>query len=313
MAAYILQRLLISVPVLLGVLLIGFLLLQVVPSDPVELLAGPEATQEVRDAIRKDLGLDRPLYVQFGSYLIRVLQGDLGRSLISNRSVAEELWLAIPPTVELTGMAMLWSIPAGLFLGTLAAIRRGQWLDRLVMALSVTGISVPVFFLGLMLIRYVGFEWQALPFVGRPGPLYTWQGFVGIILPAVTLGGVLVGPIARMTRTTTLEVLRADYVRTARAKGVREGRVVLAHVLRTALIPIVTLIGLQAAFLLGGAVVTETLFAWPGLGQLAVGAILSRDFPLAQGAIMILALAFILINLSVDVLYTRLDPRVRRR
>jgi glutathione transport system permease protein len=289
MASYVLQRLLISIPVLLGVLLIGFLLLQVVPSDPVELLAGPEATQEVRDSIRKDLGLDRPLYVQFGSYLVRVLQGDLGRSLISNRSVAEELWLAIPPTVELTFMAMLWAIPAGLALGTWAAIRRGQVIDRLVMALSVTGISVPVFFLGLMLIRYVGFEWQALPFVG------------------------LVGPIARMTRTTTLEVLRADYVRTARAKGVREGRVVLAHVLRTALIPIVTLIGLQAAFLLGGAVVTETLFAWPGLGQLAVGAILSRDFPLAQGAIMILALAFILINLSVDVLYTRLDPRVRRR
>lgn len=313
MASYVLQRLIVSFPVLLGVLLIGFLLLQVVPSDPVELLAGPEATDEVRDSIRRELGLDRPLHEQFGSYLLRVAQGDLGRSLISNRSVAEELWLAIPPTAELAGMALLWAIPAGLALGTLAAIRRGSLIDRLVMALSVTGLSVPVFFLGLMLIRYVGFEWQLLPFVGRPGPVYTWDGLLGIALPATTLGGILVGPIARMTRTTTLEVLRADYVRTARAKGVTEGRVVLAHVLRTALIPIVTLIGLQAAFLLGGAVVTETLFSWPGLGQLAVGAILSRDFPLAQGAIMVLALAFIVINLLVDLLYTRLDPRVRRR
>ncbi len=313
MATYVFQRLVVSFPVLLGVLLIGFLLLQVVPSDPVELLAGPEATDEVRDSIRRELGLDRPLHEQFFSYLARVAQGDLGRSLISNRSVAEELWLAIPPTAELAGMALLWAIPAGLGLGTLAAIRRGSLVDRCVMALSVTGLSVPVFFLGLMLIRYVGFEWQLLPFVGRPGPIYTLEGLVAIVLPAATLGGILVGPIARMTRTTTLEVLRADYVRTARAKGVAELRVVLAHVLRTALIPIVTLIGLQAAFLLGGAVVTETLFAWPGLGQLAVGAILSRDFPLAQGAIMILALAFIVINLAVDLLYTRLDPRVRRR
>ncbi|MGE0658931.1 MAG: ABC transporter permease [Reyranellaceae bacterium] len=313
MATYVFQRLVVSFPVLLGVLLIGFLLLQVVPSDPVELLAGPEATDEVRDSIRRELGLDRPLHEQFFSYLARVAQGDLGRSLISNRSVAEELWLAIPPTAELAGVALLWAIPAGLGLGTLAAIRRGSLVDRCVMALSVTGLSVPVFFLGLMLIRYVGFEWQLLPFVGRPGPIYTLDGLLAIVLPAATLGGILVGPIARMTRTTTLEVLRADYVRTARAKGVAELRVVLAHVLRTALIPIVTLIGLQAAFLLGGAVVTETLFAWPGLGLLAVGAILSRDFPLAQGAIMILALAFIVINLAVDLLYTRLDPRVRRR
>lgn len=312
MTRHILHRLLISVPVLIGVLLVGFLLLQVVPTDPVQLIAGPEADEATRAAIRRDLGLDRPLIVQLGNYMGRVLLGDLGRSIISNRSVVEELGLAIPPTIELTMMSLLWAVPTGLLFGTWAAVRRGSLIDRLIMALSVTGVSVPVFFLGLMLIRYVGFEWQLLPFVGRAGPLYTLAGLRGIILPATTLGGILIGPIARMTRTTVLEVLRADYVRTARAKGLREIRVVLAHVLRTALIPIVTLIGLQAAFMLGGAVVTETLFAWPGLGQLAVGAILSRDFPLAQGAILILALAFIVINLLVDIMYARLDPRVRR-
>ena len=312
MARHVFHRILISIPVLLGVLLVGFMLLQVVPTDPVELIAGPEADQATRDAIRNDLGLDRPIFIQLAGYMGRVAQGDLGRSIISNRSVVEELGLAIPPTVELTLMALIWAIPLGLTLGTWAAVRRGSIVDRLVMALSVTGVSVPVFFLGLMLIRYVGYEWGLLPFVGRPGPLYTWVGLRGIILPALTLGGILVGPIARMTRTTVLEVLRADYVRTARAKGVVELKVILAHVLRTALIPIVTLIGLQAAFMLGGAVVTETLFAWPGLGQLAVGAILSRDFPLAQGAILILALAFIIINLLVDIMYARLDPRVRK-
>ncbi len=312
MIRHVFHRVLISIPVLLGVLLVGFMLLQVVPSDPVQLIAGPEADQATRDAISKELGLDRPLMVQFLGYMGRVFQGDLGRSIISNRSVTEELGLAIPPTVELTFMALLWAIPLGLALGTWAAVKRGKLVDRVVMAFSVTGVSVPVFFLGLMLIRYIGFEWQLLPFVGRVGPLYTWAGFKGIILPALTLGGILVGPIARMTRTTVLEVLRADYVRTARSKGLREIKVILAHVVRTALIPIVTLIGLQAAFMLGGAVVTETLFAWPGLGQLAVGAILSRDFPLAQGAILILALAFIVINLLVDLTYARLDPRVRK-
>ncbi|MCA9861355.1 MAG: ABC transporter permease, partial [Thermomicrobiales bacterium] len=175
-------------------------------------------------------------------------------------------------------------------------------LDRVIMAFSVAGVSIPVFFLGLVLIWYVGYKLQLLPFTGRGGPLWSWDGIRHLILPAITLGGVFVGPIARMTRTTVLEVLGADYVRTARAKGLTEPRVVVRHALRNALIPIVTLIGLQIGFLLGGAVVTETMFSWPGVGRLAVGAILSRDFPVAQGAIIVLALAFLLINLAVDVL-----------
>jgi ABC-type dipeptide/oligopeptide/nickel transport system permease component len=198
-----------------------------------------------------------------------------------------------------------------LLLGTLAAVRRGTAVDRIIMAISVAGVSMPVFFIGLLLIQYVGFKWDLLPFTGRTGPV--WDGGLrSLILPALTLGSVLIGPIARITRTAVLEVLGADFVRTARAKGLRESVVIVHHALRNALIPVVTLIGLQAAFLLGGAVVTETMFSWPGVGRLAVGAIISSDFPTAQGAIMILAVAFLAINLLVDVLYVYLDPRVQR-
>ena len=179
------------------------------------------------------------------------------------------------------------------------------------MAISVAGVSMPVFFIGLLLIQYVGFQWDLLPFTGRIGPVWA-GGLPALVLPALTLGSVLIGPIARITRTAVLEVLGADFVRTARAKGLTERVVIIHHALRNALIPVVTLIGLQAAFLLGGAVVTETMFSWPGVGRLAVGAIISSDFPTAQGAIMILAMAFLLINLLVDVLYVYLDPRVAR-
>jgi glutathione transport system permease protein len=307
------RRLAVAVPVLFGVLLIGFLLLQVVPTDPAIVLAGPTATQEDVDAIRRDMGLDRPLWYQFALYLGRVLRFDLGRSMISNAPVIEELRRTIGPTVELMAASLCWSVPAGIVLGTLAAIRRGRLVDRLIMAVSVAGVSMPVFWFGLILIQYVGGTLQWLPFQGRGGPLWTADGLRHIALPAITLGGVFVGPVARMTRTSLLEVLGADYVRTARAKGVVERSVVVQHALRNALIPVVTLVGLQVGFLLGGAVVTETMYAWPGVGRMAVGAINSSDFPLAQGAILMLALGFILINLAVDLLYGVLDPRISRR
>ncbi|BBK32542.1 peptide/nickel transport system permease protein/glutathione transport system permease protein/oligopeptide transport system permease protein [Stella humosa] len=313
MGRHIVQRLLLSVPVLFGVLLIGFLLLQVVPTDPAVVLAGPMASQDIIEAIRRDLGLNEPLWYQFGLYITRVLQGDLGKSIISNLGVAEELARTMGPTLELLVACLVWAIPLGIAMGTLAAVHRGKIADRIIMAISVAGVSIPVFFLGLVLIWYLGYKLQWLPFTGRGGPLWSWDGIMHLILPAITLGGVFVGPIARMTRTTVLEVLGADYVRTARAKGLTETRVVIRHALRNALIPIVTLIGLQIGFLLGGAVVTETMFSWPGVGRLAVGAILSRDFPVAQGAIIVLALAFLLINLAVDVLYAFLDPRVQKR
>lgn len=311
MGPVIVRRLLVSIPALAGVLFLCFCLLQVVPSDPARIIAGPDAKEEEVAAVRAELGLDRPLLVQFGDYLGRVLKADLGRSIISNKPVSEELEETIGPTVELMVGAMVMAVPIGLLLGTVAAVRRGRVADRVIMAVSVAGVSMPVFFIGLLLIQWVGFKWDLLPFTGRTGAVWA-GGLPSLILPALTLGSVLIGPIARITRTAVLEVLGADFVRTARAKGLRESVVIVHHALRNALIPVVTLIGLQAAFLLGGAVVTETMFSWPGVGRLAVGAIISSDFPVAQGAIMILALAFLFINLIVDVLYVYLDPRVQR-
>lgn len=312
MSRHIAHRLLISIPVLFGVLLIGFCLLQVVPTDPATVLAGPTASQEEIAAIREGMGLNKPVWMQFAIYLGRVLQFDLGRSMISNRPVIEELALTIGPTAELMLASLIWAIPAGLVLGTLAAVNRGRILDRVIVAVSVAGVSMPVFWFGLLLIQYVGTALELLPFQGRAGPLWTIEGLRHIALPAITLGGVFVGPVARMTRTSLLEVLGADFVRTARAKGASRPRVVIRHALRNALIPVITLVGLQIGFLLGGAVVTETMFAWPGVGRMAVGAITSSDFPLAQGAILMLAVGFIAINLSVDVIYAYLDPRISR-
>lgn len=310
MGPMIARRLLVSMPALVGVLFLCFCLLQVVPTDPALIIAGSDASPEVVAGIRKDLGLDRPLLIQFFEYILRVAQGDLGRSIISNKSVMEELQATVGPTAELMVGAMLLAVPLGLVLGTIAAVRRGTLVDRAIVALSVAGVSMPVFFVGLLLMQYVGYKWDLLPFTGRTGPVWD-GGLPALILPSLTLGSVLIGPIARITRTAVLEVLGADFVRTARAKGLKEWVVIVHHALRNALIPVVTLVGLQAAFLLGGAVVTETMFSWPGVGRLAVGAIVSSDFPTAQGAIMILALAFLVINLIVDVLYVVLDPRVQ--
>ena len=311
MLKHTLQRLLLVLPVMLGVLLIGFLLMQVVPTDPAQVRAGPTATQDVVEAIRQELGLNQPLWKQFAIYIGRLAQGDLGVSIINNVPVTQELGNTIGPTLELMLASLVWAIPLGMFLGTVGAYYRGSLIDRAIMAFSVAGVSLPVFFLGLGLIWLFGFYYPILPFTGRTGPLWTWEGIQGIILPAITLGGVFVGPVARMTRTSVLDELGADHVRTARAKGLGEATVVLRHTLRNALVPVVTLIGLQIGFLLGGAVVTETVFSWAGMGRLAVGAILSSDLPMAQGTIIMLSLGFILVNLAVDVLYAVLDPRVR--
>ena len=305
------HRIVLALPVLFGVLLIGFLLMQVVPADPAAVRAGPTATADVVAAIRADLGLDRPLPLQFGLYLLRLLHGDLGVSIINNIPVAVELGNTIGPTLELMLASLVWAIPLGIGLGTVAAYYRGRVLDRVVTACSVAGGATPVFMLALVLIWFIGFQWQLLPFTGRGGPLWTLDGLAAVALPALTLGGVFVGAVARMTRTAVLDAMEAEHVRTARAKGLTERRVVLRHALRNAMVPVSTLIGLQVGFLLGGAVVTETIFSWPGIGRLAVGAILSSDFPMAQGTILVLSGGFILINLVVDLLHSWLDPRMR--
>jgi ABC-type dipeptide/oligopeptide/nickel transport system permease component len=309
MGQQIAYRLLLSIPVLLGVLVFGFLLLKLAPGDPAMVVAGPTATPDVVEAVRKEMGLDQPTIVQFS----RVAQGDLGRSMINNTSVVEELSLAMIATAELMFACLAWAVPTGITMGTIAAVYQRGLIDRLVMALSVAGVSMPVFFIGLLLMQYLGYKWQVLPFLGRGGPLWTLEGFRHAVLPALTLGFIFVGPVARMTRASVLDVLKADFVRTARAKGLRESTVIIRHALRNALIPVVTLVGLQAGYLLGGAVVTESIYSWPGVGRLAVGAILASDMPLAQGAILSLAVAFLVINLIVDLLYGLLDPRVQHR
>ena len=266
----------ISLPVLFGVLLIGFLLLQVIPTDPATVSAGPSATQADIAAIRQQMGLDQPLWVQFGRYLARIVQFDLGRSMISNRAVSEEIALTLGPTIELLIACLIWAAPLGVLLGTLAARRHGSWIDRAIMALSVLGVSVPVFWIGLLLIQHVGGA-GLLPFQGRAGPIWTASGFLSIVLPALTLGSVFVGPVARMTRTSMLETLAADYVRTARAKGLPDWTVTLRHALRNALIPVVTILGLQFSVLIAGAIIIENVFALPGLGRLVFQAIAQHD------------------------------------
>lgn len=312
MAGRLTHRLLTSLVVLIGVLLVGFLMLQVMPADPAAAIAGAQGTAEEIAAIRRHLGLDQPVMVQFALYLFRVVQGDLGSSIINNASVLTELVKAAGPTLELMCAAMAWALPLGLVLGIVAALKRGGLIDRAVMAVSVAGVSLPVFWVGLLLVQFAA-RTHAFPIQGRNGPVLSLEGFPHVVLPAVTLGLILLGPIARMTRTTLSEALNADHVRTARAKGAGPVRIVLHHALRTALLPIITLIGLQVGMLMGGAVVTETIFSWPGVGRLAVSAISSGDYPMAQGAILFLATAFILVNVVVDLLSELADPRLRGR
>jgi glutathione transport system permease protein len=309
MLRYLVQRLLLSIPVVLGVIFLGFALLVLVPSDPAALIAGDNASPETLARIRESLGLDQPVWVQFYHHLVRLAHGDLGRSMINGAPTLDELGRTIGPTMELAVVSLLWSAPAGILLGVLTTLKPGGWIDRFIMGLSVLGISTPIFMTGLLLIQIFGYWLGWLPTQGRGGPLWTLEGLRGIILPAVTLGTVLVGPVARMSRTSMLDVLSQDYIKLARSKGLSEMRVVVRHGLRNALIPTITLIGLQAGYLLGGTVVTETIFSWPGIGRLALDAIASQDQPIMQGVMLVIALMFVAINIVVDVATVALDPR----
>lgn len=311
MLRYTAQRLLLAVPVIFGVLLIGFTLLNLVPSDPATVRAGPTASAAVIAQIRSEMGLDRPLWEQFLRYVGSILKGDLGTSLVNNMSVAEELSRSFMATLELIALCLVWAVPLAILLGVAAAVSRGGFLDRLIISGAVAGISLPVFLIGMILLWIFGFQLQWLPFTGRGGPLWTLDGLRHAVLPSLCLGLIFVGPVARITRTSMLEVLGADHIRTARAKGLEERLIVGRHALRNAMIPVTTLIGLQIGYLMGGAIVTETIFSWPGVGRLAVGAIVANDLPVAQGAIIALALGFIAINIIVDLLYAVLDPRIQ--
>ncbi len=309
MLKHLIQRLLLSIPVVLAVIFLGFALLMLVPSDPAAIIAGENASPETLARIRESLGRDQPVWVQFYHHMLRLAHGDLGKSRVNGTPTVEELGRTIGATVELAVVSLLWAIPTAILLGVVTAMKPGGWADRLIMGVSVLGISAPIFMTGLLLIQVFGYWLGWLPTQGRGGPLWTLEGLRHIILPAFTLGTVLVGPVARMTRTSMLDVLNQDYIKLARSKGISEARVLIRHGLRNALIPTITLIGLQAGYLLGGTVVTETIFAWPGIGRLALDAIASRDQPIMQGVILVIALTFVAINIIVDLVTVALDPR----
>jgi peptide/nickel transport system permease protein len=311
---FLVRRLLLLVPVLMGVSVIVFLVLHLAPGDPAEIMLGPQATQADRLRLRAELGLDDPLHVQYARWLGHVVHGDLGRSLWMRRPVLGEVLVRLQATLILTATALVLSSVGGVALGLLSATRPNSWLDRTSAVASLFGASMPVFWLGIVLMVIFSLTLGWLPASGMYAPY--GGGDLGdlvrhLVLPALTLAAASVTIVARLTRSAMLEVLGQDYIRTARAKGLVERRVVVRHALKNALVPIVTVIGVQAGYLLGGAVLTETVFAWPGVGTLMVQGILARDIPLVQGCVLVVALTFVLVNLSVDLLYAWLDPRIR--
>ncbi len=312
MIPYVLRRLRSAVFILVGVSLLVFAAVRFIPGDPAAVLAGADTTDAQIEQVRRDLGLDRPLHVQYTRYVARALRGDLGRSLHSRQPVAAEIARRFPATLELTVASLALAALAGIAVGVLSAVRPYSLLDHAAMVGALAGISMPVFLIGLLLVWLFSLHLGWFPTGGRPECVVCVERLRHLVLPTLTLAGISVGMIARLTRTTMLEVIREDYNRTARAKGLPERVVIWRHALRNALIPVVTFLGLQFGVLLGGAVVTETIFSWPGMGRLVVEAIGSRDYPVIQGAVLFMAGLFVLINLGVDLLYGVLDPRVRR-
>ena len=304
MTSYLVRRLFGMIPTLLIVVVIVFLFVHMLPGDPARLVAGQDADQQTINLIRQDLGLDLPLHEQFLRYCLDLAQGNLGKSLRTKRPVMLEISERFMPTFWLTIWSMLWSVVVGMAIGICSAVWRNKWPDRLGMTLAVSGISFPAFALGMMLMQIFSVKLGWLPTVGAD----SWKHF---ILPSVTLGAAVAAVMARFTRASFVEVIQEDFVRTARAKGLSETIVVAKHTLRNALIPVITMMGLQFGFLLGGSIVVETVFNWPGLGRLLVDAVNQRDYPVIQGLVLLFSFEFILINLLVDVLYGAINPSIR--
>ena len=303
MITYVARRVLAGVPTLWGVATVVFFMARLLPGDPARVIAGVLASPEDVERIRKQMGLDQPLWVQYLDFMGSLLHLDLGTSAHTNAPVVEEIGSRLPYTIELALVALAIAITAGILAGIVAAIRRNTWLDLVISGLSVFGVSMPVYWLGLMMIILFAIDLHLFPAAGADEP-------ASIVMPALTLALFSVGLIARMTRSSMLEVLGQDYVRTARAKGAPFRVVVFRHALRNALLPIMTVIGLQFGALLGGAVVTETVFAWPGVGRLLVDSIFFRDYPVVQGLVLMFGTTFVVINLLVDLTYAYVDPRI---
>jgi peptide/nickel transport system permease protein len=312
MFGFIFRRVLTTIPVMGFVALFVFSLLYIAPGDPAAVIAGDQATPEDVAKIRAGLGLDRPFLVRFGEWLFRVIQGDLGTSIFTGLPVSQMIAQRVEPTLSLMVVTLFLAILVAVPMGVVAAWKCDTWIDRVVMSFAVLGFSVPVFVIGYLLAYMFALRLDWLPVQG-----YTsikngvWPWLENLILPSITLGFVYIALIARITRASMLEVLQQDYIRTARAKGVSQKSILFLHALKNAAIPIVTVIGIGIALLIGGAVVTESVFAIPGLGRLTVDAILRRDYPIIQGVVLMFSFVYVLINLLVDVIYTLLDPRIR--
>ncbi|WP_296225323.1 glutathione ABC transporter permease GsiC [Ralstonia sp. UBA689] len=304
MLNYFLKRVLGVIPTLLIVAVLVFLFVHLLPGDPARLAAGPEADDVTVDLVRKDLGLDKPMHEQFVRFFANAARGEFGNSIRTKRPVSEEIGDRFWPTLNLTIASMVWAVIFGMAIGIVSAVWRNKWPDRLGMTLAVSGISFPAFALGMLLMEVFSVQLGWLPSIGAD----SWKHY---ILPSLTLGAAVAAVMARFTRASFVEVLQEDFVRTARAKGVRETVVVIKHCLRNAMIPVVTMMGLQFGFLLGGSIVVEKVFNWPGLGRLLVDAVEMRDYPVIQAEVLLFSLEFILINLVVDVLYTVINPTIR--
>jgi ABC-type dipeptide/oligopeptide/nickel transport system permease component len=302
-SAFILRRLLLAIPTLVGVLIVAFLLLYVAPGDPVTTMVGERADSATIARLRQELRLDDPLPVQFGHYIAGIAKGDLGKSYITNRPIRNDIIERFPKTLQLAGAAMLLATICGVTLGVLSAKRPGGTIDRVGLGIAYLGISFPVYWVGLLLILLFAVTLHWLPPSGFGGARY-------LVLPALALGMRSIAFLARMTRSAMLDALGADYVRTARAKGLSERLVVGRHALRNALIPIITVLGLDFGAYLAGSILTETIFSWPGLGRYVVNAIARRDLPAIQGSVLFLSAVFVLVNLITDVAYAKADPRV---
>ncbi|KWF38197.1 glutathione ABC transporter permease GsiC [Burkholderia pseudomultivorans] len=304
MLNFIIKRLFGLLPTLAIVAVLVFLFVHLLPGDPARLAAGPEADDATVALVRADLGLDRPLPTQFASFFVKIAHGDFGKSTRSKRPVSTEIGERFMPTLMLTIVSMAWATLFGMAIGIASAVWRNRWPDRIGMTLAVSGISFPAFALGMLLMEIFSVKLGWLPVV----PDGTWKSYV---LPSLTLGAAVAAVMARFTRASFVEVLNEDFVRTARAKGVHEPMVVLKHCLRNAMIPVVTMMGLQFGFLLGGSIVVEAVFNWPGLGRLLVDSVTMRDYPVIQAIVLLFSLEFILINLTVDVLYAVINPTIR--
>ncbi|MBU9714368.1 ABC transporter permease [Evansella tamaricis] len=332
MIAYTIRRLLMLIPVLVGMSIVTFAIIHFIPGNPARIILGDQATATAIANLEEQLGLNRPFYVQYFSYVFDLLKGDLGTSLRTNRAISTEIWPHLAATIELTMFAMIFAIIVGVNAGIISAWKQNSWFDYLSMIIALIGVSMPIFWLGLMQQWIFAQELGWLPAFGRGNPrdpvettthLYIidsiingrtdqlWTSFKHLVLPGIALGTIPMAIIARMTRSSMLEVLRSDYIRTIEAKGSRPLSVIYRHGFKNAVIPVLTVVGLQTGTLLGGAILTETIFSWPGIGRYVYEAIGTRDYPVIQSGILVIAFMFVIINLIVDLLYSYIDPRIK--